>query len=97
MFYYIQSNDANSWKPAINSQIETLQSCIENKLDVKFVITDPVSGKSYNSVCKYHNDHCYFHNLETNMVRMAIWTEKELSDTSGPAHEGATITNSHSL
>ena len=67
MFYYIQSNDANVWKPAMDSQIETLQSCIESQSDVKFVITDPVSGKSFNSVCKFSNDHCYFHNLETNI------------------------------
>ena len=63
MFYYIQSNDANVWKPAMDSQIETLISCIESQSDVKFVITDPISGKSFNSVCKFSNDHCYFHNL----------------------------------
>ena len=94
MFYYIQSNNANEWKPAMDSQIETMKSCIENKSDVKFVITDPISGKSFNSVCKFSNDHCYFHNLETNMVRMAIWSEKELPDLDGPAHDGATIKSS---
>ena len=91
MFYYIQSNVANEWKPAMDSQIETLQSCIECKSDVNFVITDPVSGKSFNSVCRFSDDKCYFHNLSTNMVRMAIWTELELTESGGPHHDGATI------
>lgn len=89
MFYYIQSNNANEWKPAMDSQIETMKSCIESKSDVKFVVTDLISGKSFNSVCKFSNDHCYFHNLETNMVRMAIWTETKLSNSGGPSHDGA--------
>jgi len=94
MFYYIQSTEANEWKPAMDSQIETMQSCIESKSDVNFVVTDPISGKSFNSVCKFSNDHCYFHNLETNMVRMSIWSEKKLSNINSPNHEGATIKNS---
>ena len=91
MFYYIQSNDANVWNPALDSQIQTLQQCIESESDVKFVITDPVSGKSFHSVCKFSNDHCHFHNLETNMVRMAIWSESKLPTSGGPVHDGANI------
>ena len=52
MFYYIQSNDANSWNLAEDSQIQTLQQCIGSESDVKFSIADPVSGKLFYSVCK---------------------------------------------
>ena len=69
--YHIESN--GSWLPALQSQTETLDQCRASKKDINFVITDPVSGKSFNSVCSYHENHCKFRNLETGTIRNAVW------------------------
>ena len=88
MLYFIQSNTPNNWQPALESQIETLTQCIKLKKDVKFIITDPVSGANFNSVCSFCDNHCIFTNQDTSKIRKAIWIESyDISNL--PEHNGA--------
>ena len=86
MYHYIQGNKQNEWIPAIESQINALNEVLKTKDSVLFTITDPVSKKSFESVCKFENNYCSFQNLETGKIRKAISSESEL--TCFPNHKG---------
>ena len=86
--YFIQSNTPNNWQPALESQVETIIQCLKLKKDVKFIITDPISGANFNSVCSYNCDYCIFTNQDTGKIRKAIWRESSGSSDL-PEHNGA--------
>ena len=87
MFYYIQSNTPNEWMPAMESQVEVLEKALSTKNNINFVITDPKSGKQFNSVCHYIDEQrCTFENQETGVRRQAFLSETELEFF--PEHNG---------
>ena len=53
MYHYIQGNKPDEWISAIESQIKALDEVLKSKNYVKFTINDPVSNKSFESVCKF--------------------------------------------
>ena len=87
MYHYIQGNQQNEWIPAIQSQIDVLNKVLKTKEDNTFIITDPISNKSFESICKFENNYCSFQNLETGKMRKAISSETELKCF--PNHLGA--------
>ena len=87
MYHYIQGNKSNEWIPAIESQINVLNEILKTKQNITFTITDPVSNKSFESVCTFENNFCMFKNLETGKIRKAISSESKL--TCFPNHKGA--------
>tara|TARA_B100001094_G_scaffold263748_2_gene265487 strand:+ start:20197 stop:20433 length:237 start_codon:yes stop_codon:yes gene_type:complete len=61
-------------KQAMESQIEAANKCILEQKDVSFVITDPVSKKTFNSMCKFVDDtNVIFVNQETNKERKSYY------------------------
>ena len=85
--YFVQSNTPNEWLSALDSQIEIMNQCREKKSNVNFVITDPKSNKSFNSMCKYvDNDNFEFENQETGVLRRAFFCASK--PDSFPEHGG---------
>ena len=74
--YFVQSNAPNEWLPAIDSQIEIMNQCRDSQSNIHFVIQDPKSNKSFNSLCQYIDDRNYmFENQETGVARQAFFCD----------------------
>lgn len=60
----------NEYKPALPEQENIAQETIKTQRDQYFVVTDPISGKSFQSVCKYVDGrNVIFINQETGKER----------------------------